>query len=172
MIERIDHINLVVDDIPAAIGFYRDLLGMRLTKQATIGGPWIDAMTGLAQVEADVAFLELPAGPGIELLHYRHPQGTRPEGLARPNTKGLRHFALRVQNLDELATRMQAAGVRLVSGVQEVPAVQVDYADERNGSCIATTRKGIPGTVRVSVQREGPFRSHHATRRMNVRLGP
>ena len=131
MIERIDHINLVVDDIQAAIGFYRYLLGMRLAKQATIRGPWIDAMTGLAEVEADVAFLELPAGPGIELLHYRNPEGTRPEGLARPNTKGLRHFALRVRNLDELAVRMKAVGVRLVSEVQEVPAAQVDYADQR-----------------------------------------
>jgi catechol 2,3-dioxygenase-like lactoylglutathione lyase family enzyme len=129
MIERIDHINLVVDDMQAAIGFYCDLLGMRLTKQATIGGPWIDAMTGLSAVEADVAFVELPDGPGIELLHYRQPQGTRPEGLARPNTKGLRHFALRVGNLDELAARMKAAGVRLVSEVQEVPTAQVDYAD-------------------------------------------
>jgi catechol 2,3-dioxygenase-like lactoylglutathione lyase family enzyme len=131
MIERIDHINLVVDDMPAAIGFYRDLLGMKLTRQAAIGGPWIDAMTGLAQVEADVAFLELPAGPGIELLHYRNPQGTRPEGLARPNTKGLRHFAFRVQDLDELAARVKAAGVRLMSDVQEVPTAQVDYADLR-----------------------------------------
>jgi catechol 2,3-dioxygenase-like lactoylglutathione lyase family enzyme len=131
MIERIDHINLVVDDMAAAIGFYRDLLGMRLAKQATIGGAWIDAMTGLPQVEADVAFLEPPEGPGIELLHYRNPPGTRPEGLARPNTKGLRHFAFRVQNLDELAARVKAAGVRLLSDVQEVPAAQVDYADLR-----------------------------------------
>jgi glyoxylase I family protein len=131
MIEHIDHINLVVDDMQAAIGFYCDLLGMRLGRQATIGGPWIDAMTGLAGVEADVVFLELPEGPGIELLHYRKPQGMRPEGLARPNTKGLRHFALRVQKLDELAARMKAAGARLASEVQEVPAAQVDYADLR-----------------------------------------
>jgi catechol 2,3-dioxygenase-like lactoylglutathione lyase family enzyme len=131
MIERIDHVNLVVDDMPATIGFYRDLLGMKLGKQAAIGGPWIDAMTGLAEVEAEVAFLELPEGPGVELLRYRKPQGTRPEGLTRPNTKGLRHFALRVQGLDELAARMKAAGVRLLSEVQEVPAAQVDYAEQR-----------------------------------------
>ena len=60
------------------IGFYRDVLGLRVTKQATIRGPWIEAVTGLADVEADVAFLESPTGPAIELLYYRTPRGSRP----------------------------------------------------------------------------------------------
>ena len=38
MIERIDHVNLVVGDMQTMLAFYRDLLGLRLTKQATIRG--------------------------------------------------------------------------------------------------------------------------------------
>ena len=130
-LERIDHVNLVVDDVETMIRFYRDVLGLRLTKQATIRGKWIDAVTGLADVVADVAFLEISHGPGIELLRYRTPQGPRPAGLGHPNAKGLRHLAFRVRDIDRLAAAIEAAGFPLVSEVQQVPAEQVDYADVR-----------------------------------------
>jgi catechol 2,3-dioxygenase-like lactoylglutathione lyase family enzyme len=131
MIERIDHVNFVVADMAAAIAFYRDLLGMRLSKQATISGGWIDKVTGLADVVADVAFLEAPSGPSIELLRYRSPEGARPAGLGQPNTLGLRHIAFRVTDLDGLVASMQAAGVTFFAPPQQVPAVQVDYIDQR-----------------------------------------
>ena len=61
MIECIDHVNLVVGDMQAMLAFYRDLLGLRLTKQATIRGPWIEAVTGLAHGEAVLVALVLEA---------------------------------------------------------------------------------------------------------------
>jgi catechol 2,3-dioxygenase-like lactoylglutathione lyase family enzyme len=131
MIECIDHVNLVVGDMQAMLAFYRDLLGLRLTKQATIRGPWIEAVTGLAQAEADVAFLEAPAGPRIELIRYQTPDRPRPGGLSEPNTKGLRHIALRVTNIDAMVAALNRSGAKLLSEVQQVPAAQVDFADRR-----------------------------------------
>jgi catechol 2,3-dioxygenase-like lactoylglutathione lyase family enzyme len=131
MIERLDHVNLVVADIERVIAFYRDVLGLELTKRATIRGDWIEAVTGLEDVEADVAFLEAGPGAGIELIHYRRPEGTRPEALAVPNTQGIRHLALRVRNIDAYAVQIEAAGAKLLSPVQLVPADQVDYAAAR-----------------------------------------
>ena len=131
MLERIDHVNLVVSDMKAMVAFYRDILGMRLTKQAVISGPWIDAATGLSPVEAEVVFLEVPSGPGIELIHYRSPIGSRPDGLGQPNMPGLRHIALRVTNLDRLVAALEATGTKMLSKVQQVPAIQVDFADRR-----------------------------------------
>jgi catechol 2,3-dioxygenase-like lactoylglutathione lyase family enzyme len=131
MIERIDHLNIVVADMPAMIHFYCDVLGLRLTRQVTISGKWIDDVTGLPHVEADVAFLEPPSGPSIELLHYRTPRGRRPGGSGDPNVLGFRHIAFRVQDLDGLVAAAKAAGVRFVSDIQQVPAAQVDYADQR-----------------------------------------
>ena len=64
MIERIDHVHLIVDDLPAMIAFYQDVLGLRLTKRASIGGDWIETLTGFAKVEADVAYLEAATGAG------------------------------------------------------------------------------------------------------------
>jgi catechol 2,3-dioxygenase-like lactoylglutathione lyase family enzyme len=131
MIERIDHVNLVVADMPGMIRFYRDVLGLRLTRQVTISGPWIDDVTGLEKVEADVAFLELPNGPTIELLHYRTPPGRRPEGQDEPNALGLRHFAFRVRDIEGLVAAVKRAGVAMLSEVQRVPQAQVDFVDRQ-----------------------------------------
>ena len=131
MLERIDHVNLVVADMQRMVAFYRDVLGMRLTKQAVISGAWIEAVTGLSPVEAEVAFLKASSGPGIELIRYRAPKSPRPDGSGRPNTQGFRHIAFRVTDLDRLVAAIEAAGIKMLSGVQQVPAAQVDYADQR-----------------------------------------
>jgi catechol 2,3-dioxygenase-like lactoylglutathione lyase family enzyme len=131
MIRHIDHVNIVVDDMEAMIAFYRDLLGMKLTLRSTLRGPWIDCTAGLVDVNGDVAFLELPDGPRIELLRYRTPNGSRPEGLGVPNAKGLRHFALRVVELDALVAAMSATGVHFLSEVQQAPLDQLCLADLR-----------------------------------------
>lgn len=131
MIERIDHVNLIVDDLPTMVAFYQDVLGLRLTKGASIGGDWIEALTGFAKVEADVAYLEAGTGAGVELIEYRTPAGSRPNRLGDPNTKGIRHVAFRVADLDAAVASLQAAGVDFLSDVQQVSAQQVDYADQR-----------------------------------------
>jgi catechol 2,3-dioxygenase-like lactoylglutathione lyase family enzyme len=131
MMEFLDHVNLVVDDIDRMVAFYRDQLGLRITKQATISGAWIAAVTGLAGVVADVVYLSVDRGPGIELIHYRSPAGSPPADRSRPNTPGIRHIAFRVRDIESLAARLQAAGVTMFSGVQRVAAEQVDYGSQR-----------------------------------------
>ena len=131
MIERIDHVNLVVDDLQEMVAFYRDLLGLRLTKRTSISGQWIEALTGFEKVEADVAYLEAPTGAGIELIQYRTPEGSWPKGLGAPNTRGIRHVAFRVTELDMVVASLKVADVDLLSDVQQVSAAQVDYADQR-----------------------------------------
>ena len=42
MIEQIDHINIVVSDLQRMTAFYRDLLGLKITKEVTISGQWIN----------------------------------------------------------------------------------------------------------------------------------
>jgi catechol 2,3-dioxygenase-like lactoylglutathione lyase family enzyme len=96
-----------------------------------ISGRWIDAVTGLSHVEAEVAFLEPASGPSIELLRYCTPTGARPGELGNPNTQGLRHMAFRVHDIDRLVAAMKAAGAGFTSEIQQVPAAQVDYADVR-----------------------------------------
>jgi catechol 2,3-dioxygenase-like lactoylglutathione lyase family enzyme len=126
-IESIDHVNIVVTDLAGMTAFYRDVLGMQVTKEVTIHGQWIDDTVGLSGVMADVVYLELPAGPRVELIRYRTPAGTRPPHLEKPNSGGLRHMAFRVSDIDAAAAELRAAGVK-VGEVQTVPSEQVRYA--------------------------------------------
>jgi len=125
---QVDHVNIVVADLPAMTAFYRDALGLKVTKEVTIQGQWIDAVVGLPQVIADVVYLDFTTGPRLELIRYRSPQGQRPPHLEQGHTQGLRHIAFQVDDIDASAARLSAAGVRFVSAVQRVPDSQVTYA--------------------------------------------
>lgn len=128
MIESIDHVNLVVRDLPRMTGFYRDALGFQVTKQVTISGGWIDATVGLTGVLADVVYLDLPSGPRIELIAYHAPQGSECSNKNEPNAFGFRHIAFRVSGINELAERLRQIGVCFQSEVNSVPENQVTYS--------------------------------------------
>jgi catechol 2,3-dioxygenase-like lactoylglutathione lyase family enzyme len=125
---QIDHVNLVVEDLEKMIAFYRDALGLSLTKRVTISGQWIGAVVGLGDVNADVVYLDFPQGPRIELIRYNAPITGRPAGVDKPNAPGLRHMAFKVDDINTLVARLQQAGVRFFSDVQSVPQSQVTYA--------------------------------------------
>src|SRR4051812_11748095 len=125
---QIDHINLVVEDLDRMIAFYRDALGLKVTKRATIEGDWIGATVGLKKVHADVVYLDLDAGPRIELIRYNRPSLDRPGDVDKPNAPGLRHFAFRVDDIDSLVARLKESGVKFFADVQKVPDSQVTYA--------------------------------------------
>jgi catechol 2,3-dioxygenase-like lactoylglutathione lyase family enzyme len=125
---QIDHVNLVVNDLEKMTAFYRDVLGLAVTKHVTISGEWIGKTVGLGDVEGDVVYLDFPAGPRIELIRYNRPTIERPAGVDRPNAPGIRHLAFRIDDIDAAARRLQLAGVKLFSDVQTVPDSQVTYA--------------------------------------------
>ncbi len=131
MIQRLDHVNLVVEDLARMTAFYRQALGLRVVKEITIRGDWIEAITGLEGAVADVVYLEADEAAGIELISYRTPRQARPAGQGRPNTPGIRHIAFRVARIDAVAASLKARGVELLSEVKEVPTEQVDFAGAR-----------------------------------------
>lgn len=123
MIRAIDHINIVVPDLERAVRFYCDVLGFTKTREARLEGEWIDRIVGLTGVKARAAFIVAPAGePRIELLCYETPAGIAVAENSRPNTAGLRHIALRVDNMAATIARLRAAGVTLFSEPVHVPA--------------------------------------------------
>lgn len=133
MLSQIDHVNLVVADLERMTAFYRDALGLVVTKQVTISGGWIARVVGLeegADVEADVVYLDLPNGPRIELIYYHRPVGASPAQLGLPNTMGLRHLAFKIDDIDAAVATMLSRGVTFFSDVQNVPSTQVTYAGD------------------------------------------
>ena len=127
MLEQIAHVNFVVEDMEAMTAFYCDLLGLKVTKEVTISGDWVERVVGLKGVEGWVRYLDLPNGPRVELIKYRSPEGTRPADLDKPNTHGLRHLAFRVEDIDAIGARLAERGLKFQGEVQTVPDAQVTY---------------------------------------------
>jgi glyoxylase I family protein len=122
MISAIDHINIVVSDLERSVRFYCDVLGFTKTKEAYLEGEWIERFVGLRGVKARAVFVVAPTGePRIELLQYYAPEGVAIAENSRPNTLGLRHFALRVDDITAMVAKLRAQGVTMLSEPVRVP---------------------------------------------------
>lgn len=101
MIKRIDHIAIVVEDIQAALGFWRDTLGLDLSH-----------LEDVPAQQASIAFL--PTGDGeVELVQPT----TADSGLARYLTRrgpGLHHICFEVDDIVQTLADLTARGVRLI----------------------------------------------------------
>lgn len=128
MVRAVDHINIVVTNLERAVRFYTEVLGFRKTKEAYLEGGWIDLIVGLSGVRGHVAYVVAPAGePRIELLCYEDPKGEVLSVNSQANTVGLRHIALRVDNMAEAVARLRTAGVTLFSEPVRVPSGVVQH---------------------------------------------
>jgi catechol 2,3-dioxygenase-like lactoylglutathione lyase family enzyme len=117
-IKRMDHVSVVVDDLPAAIAFFA-ALGMDLEGEAPIEGPWVDRICGLEGVQVDIAMMRTPDGHGrVELTKFRSP-GLVEAGpaIAPPNTRGLRQIMFAVDDIDETVARLRAHGAELIGEI-------------------------------------------------------
>lgn len=128
MVHGIDHINIVVADLGRSVEFYAGVLGFTKTREACLEGEWIDRIAGLRGVRARVAYVVAPAGePRIELLCYEAPKGEALAANACANTVGLRHLALRVDDMAGMIVRLKAAGVKFFSEPVRVPVGVVKH---------------------------------------------
>jgi catechol 2,3-dioxygenase-like lactoylglutathione lyase family enzyme len=108
-VRGIDHAGITVASVAAALGFYRDLLGLRVTDEGEDGGPELDAITGLSDARIRYAELDLGGGQLLEVIEYLSPTGAP---LAqRACDPGASHLALRVDDVDAVRDRLAAAGV-------------------------------------------------------------
>lgn len=104
---RIAHIGIAVQSIPAALAFYRDVLGLEPDHSATSDG---------------AAIVSLPfGGPAVELLEPMTPDGPIARFLERRGP-GIHHICYRVNNLDAALDRARTAGYTLVD---ETPRIGV-----------------------------------------------
>jgi len=128
MIRGIDHLNIVVADMARSLKFYTEVLGFRQTKEAHLEGAWIEQIVGLRGVKAHAVFIVPPGGePRIELLKYERPAGATLAENSRPNTIGLRHFALRVADIAAMTAKLRSVGVTVWGEPTVVPEGVVQH---------------------------------------------
>ena len=114
MSSSIHHVAIAVRDLDAALGFYRDTLGLEMTERREV-----------PEEGVEIAFL--PAGGGeIELLRPLD----EASGVARfleKRGEGLHHVCLAVDDIDAAVERLRAAGARFLSQEPRVNAHGVRY---------------------------------------------
>lgn len=118
----IDHVNIVVQDIERAARFYGEVLGLTRGFEKTLEGRWIDEVTGVEGARALCVFMESGAGQTrIELLQFLVPQGSSLAENKWPHTRGIRHIAFTVNDLDSLVEKLHTWNIEIVSQPVEVP---------------------------------------------------
>jgi catechol 2,3-dioxygenase-like lactoylglutathione lyase family enzyme len=119
-IKRLDHVSVVVDDLPAAIVFFTTL-GMTIEGEMPIEGPWVDSINGIDGIQVDIVMMRTPDGHGrLELTKFRNPALVEVEpAIAPPNTLGLRSVMFAVESLDDTIARLRATGAELIGEVAQ-----------------------------------------------------
>jgi catechol 2,3-dioxygenase-like lactoylglutathione lyase family enzyme len=119
LIKNVRHSGIVVKDIEASLHFYRDLLGLKVSKRMNEQGEYIDRVLGLKDVKITTVKLAADDGGMIELLYFGPHQGKSQNlGIYQ---EGLTHIALTVDDLDSEYKRLSDAGIVFISPPQLSP---------------------------------------------------
>jgi len=110
-----DNMGIVVDDLSAAVTFFRDL-GLELEGRATIEGEWAGRVTGLGDQCVEVAMMRTPDGHGrLELSRFLEPAVASDHRNAPVNALGYLRVMFAVDDLDETLARLRKHDTQLVS---------------------------------------------------------
>ena len=121
-VHRMDHVGVVVEDLPAAVAFFA-ALGLEEGDGGTVGDDRVDRIVGLDGVRSDFAFMQTPDGVGrLELISFRSPPLADGDPHAPANTPGLRHLCFAVDDIQAALDRLRVHGAELVGEV-------VNYGD-------------------------------------------
>jgi catechol 2,3-dioxygenase-like lactoylglutathione lyase family enzyme len=114
-IQRMDNVGIVVDDLPAAIAFFREL-GLELEGQALVEGAWAGRVTGLGDQLVEVAMMRTPDGHArLELSRFLAPPVVADHRNAPVNSLGYLRVMFAVDDIDETLARLRTHGAELVS---------------------------------------------------------
>ena len=116
-VQRMDNVCIVVDDLPAAIAFFREL-GLELEGRAMIEGDWSGRVTGLRDQRVEVAMMRTPDGHSrLELSRFLAPPVVADHRNAPVNALGYLRVMFAVDDLDDTLARLRKHGARLVDEV-------------------------------------------------------
>lgn len=119
----IDHTAIVVKDTEESLGFYRDLLGMKVVGESENYDTEQEHLNNVFGARLRITALRASSGPGIEFLEYLSPRDGRPMPVdAKAND--IAHWQTRVFTQDIAATAQAATSRKSVfvsPGVVSLP---------------------------------------------------
>lgn len=112
---RMDNVGIVVEDLNAAIDFFREL-GLELEGRGTVDGDWAGRVTGLGEQNVEIAMMRTPDGHSrIELSRFVTPSVVSDHRTAPVNALGYLRVMFAVEDIDATLARIRERGAQLVS---------------------------------------------------------
>jgi catechol 2,3-dioxygenase-like lactoylglutathione lyase family enzyme len=116
-VKRMDNMGIVVEDLDAAIAFFREL-GLDLEGRATIEGEWAGRITGLGDQCVEIAMMRTPDGHSrLELSRFLKPAVVADHRNAPVNALGYLRIMFAVDDIDETLEKLRKHGTQLVGEV-------------------------------------------------------
>ncbi|MHA6692087.1 VOC family protein [Devosia sp. A449] len=116
-LKRMDNVGIVVDDLGAAVDFFREL-GLELEGRATIEGEWAGRVTGLGDQHVEIAMMRTPDGHSrLELSRFLAPPVVADHRNAPVNALGYLRVMFTVDDIDDTLERLRNRGAQLVGEV-------------------------------------------------------
>src|SRR5690606_32249633 len=114
---EMNNIGIVVENLDNAITFFTEI-GLTLEGRAMVEGEWAGQVTGLGNQSVEVAMMITPDGHSrLELSKFIAPKTISDHRTAPVNSLGYLRVMFRVDNLDELLSRLTQQGVEIVGEV-------------------------------------------------------
>src|SRR3978361_1935173 len=111
---KLDNVGIVVEDLAAAIEFFREL-GLELEGRAMVEGEWAGRVTGLGDQRVEIAMMRTPDGYGrLELSRFLAPQVVADHRSAPVNALGYLRVMFTVEDIDDTLARLGKRGAELV----------------------------------------------------------
>ena len=117
-IHKIDHVGIVVEDLPAAKAFFLDF-GLEILGEGDVDGEWVERIVWLQRVKVSYVMLGTPEGEAnIELIKFHTPTDENGVQAAQSNTLGIRHIAFTVDDIEAVVAKLKQRGAELVGEIQ------------------------------------------------------
>src|SRR5690554_2606675 len=114
---EMNNIGIVVESLDKAISFFSDI-GLSIEGRAMVEGEWAGRVTGLGNQSVEVAMMVTPDGHSrLELSQFITPDPISDHRTAPVNSLGYLRIMFRVDNLDELLSRLVKQGAEMVGEV-------------------------------------------------------
>lgn len=112
-----NNVGIVVESLDNAISFFEEI-GLTLEGRMMVEGEWAGKVTGLGNQSVEVAMMVTPDGHSrLELSRFITPTVIADHRTAPVNALGYLRIMFRVDNLDELLSRLKKHGTEIVGEV-------------------------------------------------------
>src|SRR5437764_11460284 len=114
---QMHNMGIVVESLDNAISFFTEI-GLKLEGRAMVEGEWAGRVTGLKNQSVEIAMMVTPDGHSrLELSQFLTPVTISDHRTAPVNSLGYLRIMFRVDNLDELLSRLEKQGAEVVGEV-------------------------------------------------------